>query len=125
MKRWIAVGDSFTYLNDHLDETKYRVKKGYLTRTLEHLQADGIELDLINMGINGSCTTLWNGGLYSLMRFDASSFFYRSCSERHQVIHFLFSHRPMSWSKAAHNIPAIGHTTQVMCQAFVRKLSRR
>ena len=61
MKRWIAVGDSFTYLNDHLDETKYRVKKGYLTRTLEHLQADGIELDLINMGINGSCTTLWNG----------------------------------------------------------------
>jgi lysophospholipase L1-like esterase len=61
MKRWVAVGDSFTYLNDHLDETKFRVKKGYLTRTLEHLYADGIDLDLINIGINGSCTTLWTG----------------------------------------------------------------
>jgi hypothetical protein len=28
---WIAIGDSITYLNDHPDETGYRVTKGYLT----------------------------------------------------------------------------------------------
>ena len=34
--KWCAIGDSFTYLNDHLDETDNRVKKGYLTRTCEY-----------------------------------------------------------------------------------------
>ncbi len=29
---WVAIGDSITYLNDHLDETGNRVTKGYLTR---------------------------------------------------------------------------------------------
>jgi hypothetical protein len=29
---WVAIGDSITYLNDHLDETGNRVTKGYMTR---------------------------------------------------------------------------------------------
>lgn len=53
--RWCAIGDSFTYLNDHLDETAYRVKKGYLTRILEKLP----QLSLINVGVNGSTTQDW------------------------------------------------------------------
>ncbi len=32
---WTAIGDSFTYLNDHLDESENRVEKGWLTRTTE------------------------------------------------------------------------------------------
>jgi len=32
---WTAIGDSFTYLNDHLNESEYRVKKGWMTRTTE------------------------------------------------------------------------------------------
>ena len=35
--RWCAIGDSFTYLNDHLDETLFRLHKGYLTRIQEKL----------------------------------------------------------------------------------------
>ena len=31
-KEWTAIGDSITYLNDHLDETGNRVTSGYLTR---------------------------------------------------------------------------------------------
>ncbi|MBP3543590.1 MAG: SGNH/GDSL hydrolase family protein [Lachnospiraceae bacterium] len=53
--RWCAIGDSFTYLNDHLDETAYRVKKGYLTRIQEKLP----QLSLINVGVNGSTTQDW------------------------------------------------------------------
>ncbi len=53
---WCAIGDSFTYLNDHLDETGYRLKKGYLTRTLTKLPE---KVRLINIGINGSATTDW------------------------------------------------------------------
>ena len=53
--RWCAIGDSFTYLNDHLDETDYRVTKGYLTRILEKLP----QLSLINIGVNGSTTQDW------------------------------------------------------------------
>lgn len=54
--RWCAIGDSFTYLNDHLDETGYRVQKGYLTRTVEKLRTP---VQLINLGINGSTTADW------------------------------------------------------------------
>lgn len=32
---WTAIGDSFTYLNDHLDESQNRVEKGWITRTTE------------------------------------------------------------------------------------------
>ncbi|WP_295795775.1 hypothetical protein [Mucilaginibacter sp.] len=37
VKSWTAIGDSITYLNDHLDETGNRVTKGYLTRVTEQL----------------------------------------------------------------------------------------
>lgn len=53
--KWCAVGDSFTYLNDHLDETGYRVSKGYLDRVLEQLP----DLEAENIGINGSVTEDW------------------------------------------------------------------
>lgn len=55
MKTWCAIGDSFTYLNDHLDETDYRVTEGYLSRILKRLP----ELRLINAGVNGSTTGDW------------------------------------------------------------------
>src|ERR1700722_15012703 len=34
---WVAIGDSITYLNDHLDETGHRLTKGYLTDVVERL----------------------------------------------------------------------------------------
>ena len=46
---WTAIGDSITYLNDHLDETGNRVTKGYLTRTVAQLP----NLKYINQGHNG------------------------------------------------------------------------
>ena len=55
--QWCAIGDSFTYLNDHLDETLYRLHKGYLTRIQEKLP----ELELLNIGINGSTFDDWVG----------------------------------------------------------------
>lgn len=50
---WVAIGDSITYLNDHLDETGNRVSKGYLTRVNEILP----NLKYINQGHNG-----WTSG---------------------------------------------------------------
>ncbi|MBA4057592.1 MAG: SGNH/GDSL hydrolase family protein [Marivirga sp.] len=32
---WVAIGDSITYLNDHLEETGSRVTKGYMTSVVE------------------------------------------------------------------------------------------
>jgi lysophospholipase L1-like esterase len=52
-KTWVAIGDSITYLNDHLDETEKRVNKGYLTRVTELLP----NLRYINQGHNG-----WTSG---------------------------------------------------------------
>jgi len=49
---WVAIGDSITYLNDHLDETANRVSKGYLTRVKEHLPY----VNYINQGHNGWTT---------------------------------------------------------------------
>lgn len=57
MIRWTAIGDSFTYLNDHPDETGYRVSRGYLTRILDRIPA----LELNNIGINGSTLRDWIG----------------------------------------------------------------
>src|SRR5690554_4979999 len=48
-KTWLAIGDSITYLNDHLDETGNRVNKGYLTRVTEALPT----IQYINQGHNG------------------------------------------------------------------------
>lgn len=55
MTAWCAIGDSFTYLNDHLDETNHYVKRGYLTRINDKLPA----LTLHNIGVNGSTTRDW------------------------------------------------------------------
>jgi len=46
---WLALGDSITYLNDHLDETGDRVTKGYLTGVAEKLP----HITYINQGHNG------------------------------------------------------------------------
>jgi len=46
---WVAIGDSITYLNDHRDETKDRIHKGYLTDVTEKLPY----LHYINQGRNG------------------------------------------------------------------------
>ena len=51
-KEWTAIGDSITYLNDHLDETGNRVTSGYLTRVTN--QYSGIKY--INQGHNGWTT---------------------------------------------------------------------
>jgi lysophospholipase L1-like esterase len=48
-KTWTALGDSITYLNDHPDETKNRITKGYMTRVVEVLP----NLHYINQGHNG------------------------------------------------------------------------
>lgn len=50
---WVAIGDSITYLNDHLDETGNSVTKGYLTLVTEQLP----NLHYINKGYNG-----WTSG---------------------------------------------------------------
>jgi lysophospholipase L1-like esterase len=50
---WIAIGDSITYLNDHLKETGNRVTKGYMTRVVEKLP----NIHYINQGHNG-----WTSG---------------------------------------------------------------
>lgn len=46
---WVAIGDSITYLNDHLDETGGRLTKGYLTLVCEKLK----DVSYINHGYNG------------------------------------------------------------------------
>lgn len=46
---WVAIGDSITYLNDHLNETGNRVTKGYLSRVTEKLP----NIRYTNQGHNG------------------------------------------------------------------------
>lgn len=46
---WLALGDSITYLNDHLDETGNRVHKGYMTRVVEKKPS----IRYVNQGHNG------------------------------------------------------------------------
>lgn len=46
---WVALGDSITYLNDHLDETGNRVTKGYMTLLTEK----NPRLEYVNKGYNG------------------------------------------------------------------------
>ena len=50
---WVAIGDSITYLNDHLDETGNRVTKGYVSRVVAELP----NVRYINQGHNG-----WKSG---------------------------------------------------------------
>lgn len=46
---WLAIGDSITYLNDHLDETGNRLTKGYMTLLTEKFP----HIQYINQGHNG------------------------------------------------------------------------
>jgi lysophospholipase L1-like esterase len=46
---WVAIGDSITYLNDHVDETGKRVTKGYMTQVVEQLPY----VHYVNKGFNG------------------------------------------------------------------------
>lgn len=46
---WVAIGDSITYLNDHLDETGHRVTRGYLSDVTDKLP----NVHFINQGHNG------------------------------------------------------------------------
>lgn len=50
---WVAIGDSITYLNDHLDETGHRLTKGYLTDVVDRLPY----VHYVNQGHNGWTTT--------------------------------------------------------------------
>ena len=47
--KWIALGDSITYLNDHPEETGNRITKGYMTRVVEKFP----QISYINKGYNG------------------------------------------------------------------------
>ena len=51
--KWVAIGDSITYLNDHKNETGNRITKGYITRVVEKLT----NVEYINKGYNG-----WTSG---------------------------------------------------------------
>jgi len=46
---WVAIGDSITYLNDHLDETGDRVMQGYMSLVVNKIP--GLEYE--NQGHNG------------------------------------------------------------------------
>lgn len=46
---WVAIGDSITYLNDHLDESGNRLTKGYLTQVTQQLPY----IHYTNQGHNG------------------------------------------------------------------------
>jgi hypothetical protein len=50
---WVAIGDSITYLNDHLGEAGNRITKGYMTMVTEKQR----NLHFINQGHNG-----WTSG---------------------------------------------------------------
>jgi len=50
---WVAIGDSITYLNDHVNETENRITKGYMTCVAEKLP----DIKYINQGHNG-----WTAG---------------------------------------------------------------
>ncbi len=52
-QKWVAIGDSITYLNDHHDEAGNRITKGYLTLIHEKHP----EITAINKGFNG-----WTSG---------------------------------------------------------------
>lgn len=46
---WVAIGDSITYLNEHINETGNRITKGYMTRVVEKLP----NIQYTNQGHNG------------------------------------------------------------------------
>ena len=46
---WVAIGDSITYLNEHLDETGNRVTSGYMTKVVKKIP----DIHYSNQGHNG------------------------------------------------------------------------
>ncbi len=51
--KWVAIGDSITYLNEHLEESGNRITKGYMTRVVEKMP----RIHYVNSGYNG-----WTSG---------------------------------------------------------------
>lgn len=51
--KWVAIGDSITYLNEYANETDNRITKGYMTMVTEKLP----DFSYINQGHNG-----WTSG---------------------------------------------------------------
>ncbi|MEO8474275.1 MAG: SGNH/GDSL hydrolase family protein [Chryseolinea sp.] len=51
--KWVAIGDSITYLNDHTDETGDRITTGYMTLVTKKLP----NVHYVNKGFNG-----WTSG---------------------------------------------------------------
>ncbi|HMH21167.1 MAG TPA: SGNH/GDSL hydrolase family protein [Puia sp.] len=49
---WVAIGDSITYLNEHLNETGNRLTKGYMTQVVAQLPY----IKYVNQGHNGWTT---------------------------------------------------------------------
>ncbi len=47
--KWVAIGDSITYLNDHANETGNRVTEGYMTKVVKKLP----NIHFVNQGHNG------------------------------------------------------------------------
>ncbi|MEJ1240917.1 SGNH/GDSL hydrolase family protein [Chryseolinea sp. T2] len=47
--KWVALGDSITYLNDHADETGNRITKGYMTI----ISGRHPDIQFVNKGFNG------------------------------------------------------------------------
>lgn len=47
--KWVAIGDSITYLNDHPDETNNRITKGYMSMVCDKLPT----IKYVNKGFNG------------------------------------------------------------------------
>ncbi len=51
--KWVAIGDSITYLNEHQDETGKRITTGYMTLVCEKRP----DIQYTNKGYNG-----WTSG---------------------------------------------------------------
>ena len=51
--KWVAIGDSITYLNDHADETGNRISRGYMSLVSERHP----DITFVNKGFNG-----WTSG---------------------------------------------------------------
>jgi lysophospholipase L1-like esterase len=61
-EKWIALGDSITYLNEHPDEAGNRITKGYMTRVAEKLP----QINYVNKGYNGWTASMVAGEIDKL-----------------------------------------------------------
>lgn len=65
-KRWIAIGDSFTYLDAHQDLWTDRFEKGYVTRTKEKLS---FPCEVTNLGVDGAIVDTFVSATFPLGDF--------------------------------------------------------